>query len=108
MERILMAAVVGALVGAITSLIGYTRFKKLLKSCETTAGAPGSFEYKGKYYDANAYIQRRAEAFGQMKAKELLKMIKKAEKKLAKSKNPQFDAVELEALKYALTLAGNK
>lgn len=108
MERILMAAVVGALVGAITSLIGYTRFKKLLKSCETTAGAPASFEYKGKYYDANAYIQRRAEAFGQMKAKELLKMIKKAEKKLAKSKNPQFDAVELEALKYALTLAGNK
>lgn len=108
MERILMAAVVGALVGAITSLIGYTRFKKLLGSCETAAGDPGSFEYKGKYYDANAYIQRRAAAFSQMKTKELMKMIKNAEKKLAKSKNPQFDAVELEALKYALTLAGNK
>lgn len=108
MDQVLMGAIVGGLVSLLFALPAYLKFKKLLGSCETTAGAPGSFEYKGKYYDANAYIQRRADAFSKSKPKDLQKMIKNAEKKLAKSKNPQFDAVELEALKYALTLAGNK
>ena len=104
MERTLAAFVAGVLVVLISSLSGYIKTQKILKKCLVADGAPGSFGYKGKFYDRNAYIQQRFEVLQTLKPKDLQKAVKRAEKNLAKSKNPQFDAVELEALKYALSL----
>ena len=49
--------------GLIAYIVGYFKFKRLLKQCliEDMATTKSIFEYKGNYYDKELFINLRAE-----------------------------------------------
>lgn len=79
-------------------------FRLMLRKLRVLDGnlAVDTFEYKGKHYDKVKYIQLKLEDFANSKVKNLEKGLASWEKSLIKSKNPEFDKANIDAIKIAL------
>ena len=79
----------------------YQKWRALSGSlCKTEA--PTSFTYRGKTYDRDKFIGVRAKQYVHYEATELVRMVRRREKKLPTSSEPDFLCAEIEALKLAL------
>ena len=99
----LCKGVLKMIMGLIMSLISYFKFKSLLKKCLVDNSFDGStFEYKGKNYDKNKYIELRVKAMYQLKPRHFREIAKKANKEIEKGIDIEQNKAELEAIKTAL------
>ena len=91
------------LTGIIMAIIGYIKFKNMLKKCLVVDPSTDVelFEYKGKVYDKNKYIQLNAESLKRSNTsqKELKKSLAELESGLVNSKNPDLQMALIEAYK---------
>ncbi len=90
------------IMGLIMSLIAYFKLKSILKKCLVDSGFVGNtFEYKGKKYNKNKYIELRVKAMSQLKPRHLRDFAKTANKEIEKGIDIEINQAELEAIKTA-------
>ena len=92
----------------ILMLINHIRLKIMLKKClvDQNVNNVELFEYKGKAYDRNKFIQLKAEALCNnmsMSKKIMTKHLTDYQSNLVKSKAPDLDAAIIEAYKIAIS-----
>ena len=87
----------------IAMIIGNIKFKKMLKKCLIVDSSTNVelFEYKGKVYDKNKFIQLKVESLADsgISQRNLKKTLEEYESGLVKSKTPDLDMALIEAYK---------
>lgn len=90
----------------IAMIIGNIKFKIMLKKCLIVDSSADIelFEYKGKVYDKNKFIQLKAESlvYSGISTKNLKKTLAEYESGLVKSKTPDLDMALIAAYKKAI------
>ena len=96
----------GCLMGLMASIIAYIRYNILLKKClvEENVENVTVFEFKGKTYDRNKYIElmtKSIQADG-LKKKDLEKRLAKLESELDRDQNYDMDLALIESYQRVL------
>ena len=94
----------GLIFGIIGSIIGFFKMKAVLKQCLITSNSSNSFEYKGKNYDKDKFIELRCSEYSNLNKRNLNSEIKSLKKIIDKGKEIEFHKANLEAAQLALSI----
>lgn len=88
----------------IAMIIAHFRMKSILELCliSSDSDCDCSFSYKGKQYDKEKFISIRADNLSSLSKINLQQMLNEEQKAIPKSKYPEFDQANIEAIEQAL------